>query len=78
MTGPAQPDQESPVPLVEIDYLDLAAMRRDVRSQGVERFFNAIDGIHVRAAEEFLQTTSEYNGSQESGVGSQEIAQFRR
>jgi hypothetical protein len=31
-------------------------MGRDVRSESVERFLNAIDGIHVHAAEEFLQS----------------------
>jgi hypothetical protein len=56
VTGSAQPDQERPVAFIEIDHLDLAAMGRDVGSEGVERFFNAIDCIHVQAAEEFLQS----------------------
>jgi hypothetical protein len=56
VTGPAQPEQKSAVPFIEIDDLDLAAMGRDVGSEGVERLFNAIDSIHVHAAEEFLQS----------------------
>jgi hypothetical protein len=67
VTGSAQPDQQRAVAFIEIDYLDLSAMGRDVGPESVERFLNAIDGIHVHAPEEFLQSGSEYNGSQESG-----------
>jgi hypothetical protein len=47
MTGTAQTQEENAILLIEIHYLDVPSMGRDVGPQGVEGAFDALDGVHV-------------------------------
>ena len=46
MARAAEPHEQHAIALVEVHDLDVAAVRRDVGTQRVERFLDPIDGIH--------------------------------
>jgi hypothetical protein len=46
VAGASESQQQNAVLLVKVHDLDAPAMRRDIGPKGVERSFNAIDGVH--------------------------------